>query len=400
MTEVPKAELILKMCSSLNEAQRRWYVAKEAMACGRGGIKAMHKLTGMSRATIIKGMRELRERDTPDYEGRIRRPGAGRKKIRDMNPRVVKDLEDIMEENTVGDPMKVLKWTYRSRHKLADKLRAKGHPISASTVRRMLKEQGYSLQGNRKNKEGVSPPERNAQFLYINELAKKFLRKRQPVISVDAKKKELVGNFKNEGKTWRKKGRPEEVNMHDFAHLAEGKAVPYGTYDLALNEGFVNVGISNNTAEFAVESIRQWWKQLGKKHYPKARELLVTADSGGSNGYRNRGWKVFLQEFANETGMKITVLHFPPATSKWNKVEHKLFSFISMNWRGKPLVSYRVIITFIKNTTTKNGLKVFARLDKRRYETGRVFSDEDTEKLKIIPHSIHPQWNYTIYPKV
>ncbi|MBI4181682.1 MAG: ISAzo13 family transposase [Candidatus Aenigmarchaeota archaeon] len=343
--QITNARNIRKIFGSLNEAQRRWYVAKEAIAYGRGGVKALHETTGMSRATIIKGKKELKEQKQLGHQGRIRKRGGGRKKVKDINPRMVKELEKMMEEHTAGDPMSTLKWTYKSSYKLAGELMIKGHHTSKSTVGRILKEQGYSLQANKKNKEGEAPPERDAQFHYINEQTKKFLRRRQPVISVDTKKKELIGRFKNAGKRWQKKGQPEEVNVYDFPTLATGKAVPYGAYDIALNKGFVNIGISSDTAEFAVESIRQWWKQLGKKHYPKAKELLICADAGGSNGYRNRGWKYFLNKLAKETGFKITVLHFPPATSKWNKIEHRLFSFISMNWKGKPLINYQVVIT-------------------------------------------------------
>jgi hypothetical protein len=261
-----------------------------------------------------------------------------------------------------------------------------------------MKQQGYTLQANRKTKEGSSPEERDKQFQYINAQAEKFMRKKQPVISVDTKKKELIGNFRNAGRTWRKKGKPEEVNIYDFATLAAGKVVPYGAYDIALNKGFVSVGISSDTAEFSVESIRQWWRQLGVKHYAKAKELLITADCGGSNGSRNRGWKYYLQKFSDESKLTITVLHFPPGTSKWNKIEHRLFSFISMNWRGKPLISYEVVINLIKGTKTSNGLKVYARLDKKNYEKGKKFSNEDIDSLNIRKHVLYPLWNYTVSP--
>ena len=258
---------------------------------------------------------------------------------------------------------------------------------------------GYSLQQNKKTFEGSTHPERDAQFHYINNTVGAFMKNKQPVISVDTKKKELVGNFKNTGQIWTKKGQAEHVNAYDFPSFAKGKAVPYGAYDITLNKGFVNVGISYDTAEFAVESIRQWWKQLGKKHYPKAKELLITADSGGSNGSRNRGWKLYLHKLAKETKLKITVLHFPPATSKWNKIEHRMFSFISQNWKGKPLTDYQVIINFIKNTKTEKGLEIFARLDKNEYEKGKKFTDEDMKEIMILPHETHPGWNYTILPK-
>jgi len=387
----------VQLLEDVNEVQRRRAAAIKAIEMGRGGISKVHEATGMSRDTIRKGINEVGS--GIGIPKRLRKKGAGRKKIKDKNSNLKKDFDKIMEENTAGNPMKTIKWTNKSTYAIANALERKGHSISEDTVGRMLKEDKYSLQTNKKMYEGKSHADRDAQFHYINEQANKFLRKRQPIISVDTKKKELIGNFKNAGKTWRKKGKPEEVNVYDFPTLANGKAVPYGAYDIALNKGFVNVGISSDTAEFAVESIRQWWKQLGKKHYPKAKELLITADSGGSNGHRNRGWKCFLNKFAKETGFKITVLHFPPATSKWNKIEHRLFSFISKNWRGKPLVNYQVIINFIKNTKTKEGLEVFARLDRKKYMKGRKFSDKEMENINIMYHEFHPEWNYTITPK-
>ena len=386
--------IVLEGC---NEVQRRRMAGVKALQMGWGGISHVCKLANMSPNTIRKGISELKSGRLLKSE-RLRRKGAGRKMLKDKTPQLKKDLDGIMSDTTAGDPMRLLKWTHKSTYAIAEALKEKGHFISEDTVGRMLKKEKYSLQANKKRYEGKSHPDRNAQFHYINRLAKKFVDEKQPVISVDTKKKELVGNFKNSGKTWRKKGNPEEVNFYDFPNLAEGKVVPYGTYDINLNKGFVNVGITSDTSEFAVESIRQWWKQLGKKHYPKAKELLITADSGGSNGYRNRGWKYFLNEFAKEAGFKITVLHFPPATSKWNKIEHRLFSFISMNWKGKPLINYQVIINFIKNTTTKNGLEVFARLDKKKYKTGKKFSDKEMAKIKLEYHHFHPEWNYTIRP--
>ena len=273
-----------------------------------------------------------------------------------------------MSHNTAGNPMKNIKWTNKSTYAIRKSLKSKGYSISEDTIGRMLKEEKYSLQANKKMYEGKLHPDRDEQFCYINEQVDIFLNKKQPVISVDTKKKELVGNFKNSGRIWTKKGQVQHVNAYDFPSFAKGKVVPYGAYDINLNKGFVNIGISSDTAEFAIESIRQWWKQLGKKYYPKAKELLITADSGGSNGYRNRGWKYFLNQFAKETKLKITVLHFPPATSKWNKIEHRMFSFISMNWKGQPLTDYEVVINFIKNTTTEKGLKIYARLDKNKYK--------------------------------
>ena len=389
---------ILNILSRLNESQSRWYAAREAIAFGRGGIKLMNKIIGMSRTTIIKGMKELKE-DSLGYDGRIRKYGGGRKKLEQKDSLLGESLRRIMDEDTAGNPMSFVKWTCRSLHKIEKELKGKGHAISYRTVGRRLKKMGYSLQSNKKTFEGSTHPERDAQFQYINRTVAIFVKKKQPVISVDTKKKELVGNFKNTGQIWTKKGQAKHVNAYDFPSFAKGKAVPYGAYDITLNKGFVNIGISYDTAEFAVQSIRQWWNQLGKKHYPKAKDLLITADSGGSNGSRNRGWKYYLGKLAKEAKLKITVLHFPPATSKWNKIEHRMFSFISQNWKGKPLTDYQVIINFIKNTTTEKGLEIFARLDKKKYERGKKFSDKDMEKIMIQFHETHPGWNYTILPK-
>ncbi len=397
MNEVNKKQ-ILKILNGLNECQSRLYVAREAISFGRGGIKLMNDITGMSRTTIIKGIKELKD-ESLISDKRIRKEGGGRKKLEENDFQLEKSLREIMEEDTAGNPMSFVKWTNKSLHKIEKEIKRRGHNMSYRTIGRRLKEMGYSLQGNKKTFEGLMHPERDAQFHYINRIVGEFVTKRQPVISVDTKKKELVGNFKNQGRIWTKKGQAEHVNAYDFPSFAKGKVVPYGAYDITLNKGFVNVGISYDTAEFAVESIRQWWKQLGKKHYPNAKELLITADSGGSNGSRNRGWKYFLSQLAKETRLKITVLHFPPATSKWNKIEHRMFSFISQNWKGKPLTDFEVIINFIKNTTTEKGLKIFARLDVNKYQKGKKFTDEDMAKIKLMPHEIHPGWNYTILPK-
>lgn len=394
MKKVNKQQ-VLKIIAKLNESQTRWFVAREAISLGRGGIKKINKITGISRTTIIKGIRELENRHL-GFGGRIRKVGGGRKIIEEDDPKLTNSLKKILEVNTLGDPMSFMKWTNRSLHKIEKELKGQGHKISYRTIGRRLKKMGYSLQANKKAFEGSSHPERDKQFYYINDCVKEFVYKNQPVISVDTKKKELVGNFKNSGKVWTKKGQAEHVNAYDFPSFAKGKVVPYGAYDINLNKGFVNVGISSDTSEFAVESIRQWWKQLGKKHYPQAKELLITADSGGSNGYKNRGWKYFLNRFAKEAKLKITVIHFPPATSKWNKIEHRMFSFISMNWKGKPLTDYEVIINFIKNTTTEKGLEIYARLDKNKYEKGKKFSDEEMAKINIEYHEFHPDWNYTI----
>lgn len=389
---------VLRFLGQLNESQARWYIAREANLYGRGGIKKLHEISGMSRTTIIKGIKELKKKSL-GLNGRIRKKGGGRKSLEHADSKLKQSLHEIMEENTGGDPMSHIKWTNNSLLQIEKELKKKNHQMSYQTIRRRFKKMGYSLQCNKKSYEGKSVEERDRQFRYINETAKHFSKKNQPIISVDTKKKELVGNFKNPGRTWRKAGKPKEVNVYDFPDLAKGKAIPYGTYDITLNKGFVNVGITTDTSEFAVESVRQWWKQLGKKHYAKAKELLICADCGGSNGYRNRGWKYFLHRLAKETGLKITVCHLPPATSKWNKIEHRLFSFISMNWKGKPLINYEVIINFIRNTKTEKGLEVFARLDKKKYKKGKKFSDEEMEKICMKPHPLHPTWNYTIFPR-
>ncbi len=390
--------LWLNTLSGCNEVQRRKFAGVKAIEIGWGGLAHVCKLTRMSHHTVIKGMREVRNKKRETIT-RIRKEGAGRKKIAEKDPKIEKEIENIMKENTAGDPMSKLKWINKSTYSIADFLKLKGHNISEVTVGRILKEKNYSLQANKKMYEGKNHDDRDEQFRYINKQVNIFLKKKQPVISVDTKKKELVGNFKNKGRVWTKEGQAKHVNAYDYPSFAKGKAVPYGTYDINLSKGFVNVGISSDTAEFAVESIRQWWKQLGKKHYPRAKELLITADSGGSNGYRNRGWKYFLNKFAKETKMKITILHFPPATSKWNNIEHRMFSFISLNWKGEPLTDYDIIINFIKNTTTEKGLKIYARLDKNKYEKGKEFSDEEMEKIKIEHHNTFPSWNYTIKPK-
>ncbi|PKM78967.1 MAG: ISAzo13 family transposase [Firmicutes bacterium HGW-Firmicutes-13] len=335
MDEQDVNDLWIKVLSGADEIQARRFVAIRALELGGGGISRVSRLFGMSRSTIEKGISEITTAEEIEKPIRIRRIGGGRNKIEKKDNRVVKDLEAIMDETTAGDPMTYLKWTHKSTYTICEELRKKGHTICENTVGRLLKNMDYTLQANKKSREGGSHEERDAQFHYINKQINDFNKRGQPTISVDTKKKENVGNFKNAGRTWRKKGQSDEVNVYDFPSLGKGKAVPYGAYDPTRNEGFVNVGISGDTAEFAIESIRQWWKHLGLKHYHNAHELLITADCGGSNGYRTRGWKFFLQQFANETGIKITVCHYPPGTSKWNKIEHRMFSFISMNWRGK-----------------------------------------------------------------
>jgi len=373
--------------------------AAKALDLGWGGISTVARISGMSITTIRKGIQELETLDNLGQTKRIRKSGGGRKKIEIKNPKIVEDMEAIMDENTRGDPMSFLKWTNKSTYTIAEELNLRRHKISAETVRLLLKERDYSLQANVKTKEGDSVPERDAQFRYINNQVKKFVVRGDPAISVDTKKREHVGNFKNSGKTWRKKGEAKEVNTYDFLSQAIGVGIPYGAYDIYRNEGFVNVGISRDTSEFAVESIRQWWQILGKKHYQDAKGLLICADGGGSNGSRRRGWKFFLQELADQIEIPISVCHFPPGTSKWNKIEHRMFSFISMNWKGEPLVTYETIIKLISATTTKKGLKVVARLDKSNYEGGIVFSGDDMAKLNIKSHTLHPKWNYSILPR-
>ena len=388
-------KLWLDTLNECNEVQRRRLTGVKALEIGWGGLAYVCKITGMSHHTIEKGIKEIKSGITNE-DNRLRKKGGGRKKIEIINSKLKKDFENIMKGNTAGNPMKNVKWTHKSTYSITKSLKSKGHSICEDTVGRMLKEDKYSLQANKKMYEGKSHPDRDEQFCYINDQVDIFLNKKQPVISVDTKKKELVGNFKNSGRIWTKEGQAKHVNAYDFPSFAKGKVIPYGSYDINLNKGFVNVGISSDTAEFAVESIRQWWKQLGKKYYPKAKKLLITADSGGSNGYRNRGWKYFLNKLSKETGLNITVLHFPPATSKWNKIEHRMFSFISMNWRGEPLTDYEIVINFIRNTTTEKGLEIYARLDKNKYEKGKKFSDEEMEKININYHHSHPEWNYTI----
>jgi transposase len=390
-------KLWLKVFSDLNELQRRRFAAQRALELKWGGVSHVCKLTGMSHHTVKKGILEITSKKMAD-SSRLRKKGGGRKKIVDKAPKVLKEIKRILEDTTAGDPMSSLKWTNKSTYAIAAELKTNNAKISEDTVRRILKQEKYSLQLNKKSREGGNSVERDSQFVYINKQVRTFADSKSPVISVDTKKKELVGNFKNAGRTWRKKGKPKKVNVYDYATLSKGKAIPYGAYDLLQNEGFVSVGISSDTAEFSVESIRQWWKQLGKKHYSHAKELLITADCGGSNGYRNRSWKYYLQKFANQTGLKITVLHFPPGTSKWNKIEHRLFSFISMNWRGQPLVSREVIVNLITGTTTRKGLKVHAELDRSLYPSGIKVSDAEFDNIRITRNEFHGEWNYRIDP--
>jgi transposase len=380
----------------LNEKQRRILAASEAKSYGRGGVQAVARVTGISRQTIYNGLSDLVKGNVSD---RIRRAGGGRKKLRAQNPELVDTIEELIEEGTRGDPESPLRWTSKSVRNVEKSLVKTGYSASYRTVARILNEQGYSLQANRKTSEGKKDhPDRDQQFRYINERAKQFLRDNQPVISVDTKKKELVGNYKNSGREWEKKGRAVEVLSHDFPDPTVPKAVPYGIYDIGDNTGWVSVGVDADTAEFAVGSIRQWWRWMGKRRYPKAKQLLICADSGGSNGYRSHLWKRELQKLATRQKLRITVCHFPPGTSKWNKIEHRLFSFISMNWRGRPLTDYRTIVNLIASTTTKSGLTVRVRLDTNRYQRGIKVSEEELGRIALEPHEFQGKWNYTIRP--
>jgi hypothetical protein len=390
----------LRVLGTLNEAQARLYVAQRALESGRGGISRLAELTGMSRPTIYKGAAELRaKRQVLATEaGRIRQLGGGRKRVEEVEPGLKKVLTRIVEENTAGDPMSLLKWTAKSTRMIAEELNRRGHPVSAVTVGRCLHDMGYSLQANAKSLEGAQHPDRDAQFRYINTQVKAFVRSGNPVVSVDTKKKELVGAFKNGGRRWQPQGEPEAVHVHDFPHLGKGKAIPYGTYDIAQDKALVNVGVSHDTAEFAVASIRRWWRMLGRRSYARAERLLICADAGGSNGNRLRAWKVYLQGLADEIAIPISVCHYPPGTSKWNKIEHRLFSFISMNWRGKPLVSYETVVALIGGTRTRSGLQVKALLDTQDYETGLQISTQRMHALNLRGHAFHPDWNYTLSP--
>ena len=354
----------------------------------------------MSRTTITKGMAELRSGSALVGEaGRIRRPGAGRPRVEETDP-ILRDLiEQIVEETTAGEPETPLRWTSKATRTIAKELGSLGHRVSAMSVARCLHDMGYSLQANRKSKEGAQHADRDGQFRYINKQVKSFLRRGDPVISVDTKKKELVGEFRNAGRTWRPKGRPHDVNVHDFPNLAAGKAVPYGAYDIARNCAVVNVGVSHDTSEFAVESIRRWWRLDGHRAYRGATRLLICADGGGSNGSRLHAWKVCLQRLADEIPLAVTVCHYPPGTSKWNKIEHRLFSFISLNWRGTPLVNFETVVNLIGGTRTRSGLKVKAVLDTNHYETGKKVPPEELKGLSLRRHTFHPDWNYTISPR-
>jgi len=386
-----------------DERTRRLWAAAEARSLPYGGISVVASVTGLSRTTIIAGIKELQKLSPlPDLVGksRIRRRGGGRKSLIDNDISLEHDLELLVEPLTRGDPGSPLRWTCKSTRKLSEELNKYGHRIGDRKVADLLHGLHYSLQGNVKTREGSSHPDRNAQFEYINTLTATCQKRNQPVISVDTKKKELVGDFKNNGTEWRPKSRPEEVRVHDFANKELGKAVPYGVYDITKNQGWVTVGTDHDTSDFAIDTIWTWWKRMGRYAYPDSSELLILADGGGSNGSRSRLWKIGVQRLSNKTGLKVTVCHFPPGTSKWNKIEHRLFSFITQNWRGRPLTSHEVIVNLIGNTTTQNGLKVKAKLSNKKYATGIKISDEDLAKIKIKPKQFHGEWNYTIYKNI
>ena len=381
----------------LDERTRRLMAASEAIGLGYGGVSLVRRACGLSRKAIAKGMREIRE----GYfhpQGRMRRPGGGRKKITTSDPTLLAALEPLIESGTRGDPESPLRWICKSTRTLATELTKQKHPISYVKVAQLLHEQNYSLQSNRKTEEGDDHPDRDAQFRHINACVKKTLAKRMPVISVDTKKKELIGNYGNAGQQWLAAKQPRKVSGHDFPHPEVPQAYPYGIYDMGRNAGFVNVGTDHDTGAFAVASIRGWWRLEGRRLYPQANQILITADGGGSNGSRLRLWKLELQILADETGLSLSICHFPPGTSKWNKIEHRLFSFISSNWRGEPLRDYETIVKLIARTTTVKGLKVKCRLDRRKYPTGRKVSDQEMRRVNLHRNKFHGDWNYLIKP--
>jgi hypothetical protein len=387
----------------LDERARRQWAGAEAMALGWGGVSLVASATGMSRVTIKAGVRELQQRSGPNavaVTARIRRPGGGSKPLTQIDPQIESALEELVAPETRGDPMSPLRWTLKSTSQLSRELTSRDHPVSARKVAALLKDADYSLQANRKTREGGNHVDRNAQFNHINQRVVATQLQGQPAISVDAKKKELVGDFKNNGKEWQPKGKPEEVCVYDFVDKApdKGRVTPYGVYDLAANEGWVSVGTDHDTARFAAQTILKWWREMGQARYPNATELLVTADGGGSNSSRCRLWKIALQEVADATGLKLNVCHFPPGTSKWNKIEHRLFCHVTQNWRGKPLVSHDLIVKLIANTTTRTGLKVKAALDTGRYESGIKVTDQELSAVRIERHEFHGEWNYSILP--
>jgi hypothetical protein len=406
--DVGQVELIRRKYAALgpllDERSRRVWAATEASALGWGGVSAVATATGLARNTVHAGLKQLsgpaRESAAEEVEGgsRIRRPGGGRKRLSEMDPGLLEALEALVEPTTRGDPMSPLRWTCKSTTQLATALAEQGHAISSGTVASLLHQLDYSLQGTLKTREGAAHPDRDEQFRYIARQTRAFQRRGLPVISVDTKKKELVGDFANAGREWQPQGKPERVRVHDFKDKKLGKVIPYGIYDLSANQGWVNVGLDHDTPQFAVQSIRDWWKRMGCRAYPSATELLIMADCGGSNGYRARLWKVALQRLANETGLKISVCHFPPGTSKWNKIEHRMFCHITQNWRGRPLISHEVVVNLIGNTTTRAGLVVRAKLDRRRYPMGVKVSDQELARVNLKPARFHGEWNYSLAP--
>ena len=391
-------EKYLALRDALDERARRLWAATEARAAGRGGFTAVLEATDMSSRTLARGMRELDsgERLPPT---RVRRPGGGRKSAKILDPGLVVALEELVEPVTRGDPESPLRWTSKSLRRLSEELRARGYQASHTLVGQLLREAGYSLQANRKTREGANHPDRNAQFEQINRRVRRQLKRGEPAISVDTKKKELVGDFKNGGQEWHPKGRPEEVRVHDFIDKDKGKAIPYGVYDLGANKGWVSVGVDHDTAAFAVNTIRRWWRNMGRRTYPHAESLLITADSGGSNVVRLRLWKWELQKLADDTGLTVHVCHLPPGTSKWNKIEHRMFSFISKNWRGKPLLTHATIVNLISATRTRKGLTVRCVLDRKKYPKKIKVTDEQMQTLRLSRDRFHGDWNYTIRPQ-
>ena len=384
-----------------DEKLKRLWAGAEAVVLSKGGVDEVAIATGLSAKTIRAGISELKQpwpTRPQEKSRRVRGTGGGRKRLVDTDSTLLAELEELIDPATRGHPESPLRWTSKSTSKLAVELQFRGHKISPKTVARLLQKQGYSLQSNKKTQEGDGHPDRDEQFQYIHDQVEEFLRREQPVISVDTKKKELIGEYKNKGQEWERKKEPIKVNVHDFPDPKQGKVIPYGIYDIALNKGWVNVGINHDTAELAVESLRKWWLLMGQQMYPEAQELLITADCGGSNGYRVRLWKTELQKLASEIGLKIKVAHFPPGTSKWNKIEHRLFCHITENWRGRPLTSREIVVNLIGSTTTNKGLLVKAQLDEREYEIGKKVSKEDLSKVNIEPAIFHGEWNYSIVP--
>lgn len=381
----------------LDEQGRRRFAAAEAMAWGHGGVTLLSQITGLARRTIYRGIADI-EAGYSAGQGRVRQPGGGRHSKISQDATLLEDLKALVEPETRGDPMKPLLWTTKSLSHLTEALKEEGHSVCATVIRKLLRGMGYSLQGNRKTIEGKQHEDRDAQFQHLNEQVKAFLTAGDPVISVDTKKKEIIGNFKNNGREWRPEGTPETVSVHDFPDPELGRAVPYGVYDIGSNSGWVSVGSDHDTAAFAVNAIRRWWMTMGKERYASSRRLMITADAGGSNGYRVRLWKVELQKLATELGLAITVCHLPPGTSKWNKIEHRLFSFITINWRGKPLRSYRTVVELISATNTGTGLTVRAELDENKYPKGTVVPDALLAAINLSRHEFHGEWNYMIAP--